>query len=158
VKLRDLPLSLAKAFGDDSLSLERFVAPRDNPCLGVQFVTKGGTPTHPTTQSETVYFDEPLSGPFYGLPLSGISFTNPLLGSRFPWKNLIAVSESADGIVSSSALFQVKVPIGKLKDFVSEHGIKWYLLNTVTWKWTSFDEYSDYRTAAKELVEPNSVT
>jgi hypothetical protein len=158
VRLRDLPLSLAKAFGDDALSLEHFVAPRDNPCLGVQFVTKDGAPTHPTSQSETVYFDEPLSGPFYNLPLSGIAFTDPLAGSRYKWKNVIAISESADGTVSSSALFQVKVSIGKMKDFVASNGIKWYLLNAETWKWTSFDDYSDYRKAAREAVEPNSVT
>jgi hypothetical protein len=157
VKLRDLPFLLAQAFGDKSLSLEHFVAPQDNPHTGVLFVNPTGQPTHVTSLAENVFFDKPLSGPFYDLPWSGISFTDPVTGVYQRWKKFIAVSDSP-GKVSHSALFELNVPIGKLKDFLAENGIKWYLLNTVTWEWTSFDDYRKYRQAAKQLVDKNGIT
>jgi hypothetical protein len=147
VKLYDLPLSLAQSFGNENLWMGKFASPTDNPLLGVQFVSRAGKRTHINGMADNVYFDEPLSGPFYQLPVSGLL----LLGSpRRLRKSLVAISH-VDGVYYQSAPFAVQVSIRKMKEYTTRNGMKWYYFIDTTSEWVSFDGYESYVRGVRRL-------
>ena len=160
MKLRDLPLSLAQTFGNDNVSFTNFVQPRQNPLLGAQFVNKNGRETHCTSDDNSgVYFDEPLSGPFYDLPLVGFALSDQKHGLLHQEKGLIAFAEKKweDGIakgkigIIGSAVFFVKVPIRELEKYAQDHGIAWFYYCGLSSR-VKFDDLSGYIRHLKELV------
>ena len=160
MKLRDLPLTLAQRFGNDKVSFTDFVQPRQNPLLGAVFVNKDGKETHCTSNDEQgVYFDEPLSGPFFNLPLVGFAMSDQAHGLLHPLKGLIAFGEKKweDGIAKgkigtiSSAVFTVEASIKPLEQFALEHGLKWFYYNGLLSE-LKFDDLSSYIRYLKQLV------
>jgi hypothetical protein len=129
--LADLPLNVAKHFGNKNVILESFVDPRNHPTLGVQFVTDAGKLSdngfHSLPHSQEFEIWKPLGGPFFRLPLAGLLWNEAQPMGRMPArKRFVPIVEHDNKLLDTTTMFAVNAPWRAVVEFGMVYQIKWF--------------------------------
>lgn len=130
MNVREMYHFIQSNFPSEKRDINQLAWPLHQPALGVQYVDAQGHTLPPLIVSPVDFqIPEPLGGPFYDLPVVGLT---PVLPFR-RWKQLRAVVQTQDGLTLSS-VFQLHIKMGELKGLASKMGIQWYHVN-FDWPW-----------------------
>jgi len=125
--VRELYKFLQETFPESQGGLNLLAWPLFQPLLGIQYIDKDGLRIGKAIENPSGFmFPEPLTGPFYYLPVVGI-FPHKRPGRvRFAhWKDMSFVVQNKDDLFLSSSV-SLHINMQVFKNLASILGIKWY--------------------------------